>query len=424
MSKTLQKKVPKKVKQLYSKLGVEHITGKDSELVSSLDELLSVPPSIIRVKSKRDFSLNIGNKTVMIKGGKELIMPLGIYLRVKEDKKTHTLFMEPANTKFKDTFNRYRGQDLTDKNLLVWRFGGIGDLMFSQPLIMFLKDKYPTCKITYATAPGNVSLFDSWPEGLLEHVTIMPFDAKVMDDNDYHMTFEGTIERCKEAHSVNAYDIFMRTANVEFDLYKYQTDLVPDEETVNKFKKYIPDNTVIIQSRSSAILRTYPLFKLHEIMNKLTDSGYYIGLLDMKEMAPMYNKFVNTDENLRNKDKILNLANGSESLTECIALISLACGTIGIDSSITHMSAALKKPTVGLYGPFAGELRMKYYKTGDWVEPGPEWNNKCGKQPCFFHEPEFKNCPCFSNKKYSDCLIDLDTDKIVNKFLALLGKQL
>ena len=40
-------------------------------------------------------------------------------------------------------YKKYNGEDLNDKTLLVWRHGGIGDLMFMMPPLRLLKIKYP-----------------------------------------------------------------------------------------------------------------------------------------------------------------------------------------------------------------------------------------------------------------------------------------
>jgi ADP-heptose:LPS heptosyltransferase len=252
--------------------------------------------------------------------------------------------------------------------------------MFTQPILVYIKEKYPTCKITFATGYSNMSLFDCWPTGIIDNVIPLPFKTELLKTNDYHLTFEGAIESCREAEELNCYDIFRNVSGFSFDINDYKPILIPNEKDIDLVRSIVPENTILIQMRASASIRTMSSEKWAIIIRKLKDSGFNVGVIDSPKTHEIY-------ESIKEKEKLdylINFTNNSDCLSKGIAILSLCKGFIGIDSSFTHLAPALGIPTVGLYGPFLGELRMKYYDKSKWIDP--VWNNECGLYPCFFHQ--------------------------------------
>jgi len=56
---------------------------------------------------------------------------------------------------------------------LVFRTGGIGDLLFIQPNLIYLKEKYPTCTINFACGPQYQSMVETWD--CVDNVVDLPF---------------------------------------------------------------------------------------------------------------------------------------------------------------------------------------------------------------------------------------------------------
>lgn len=415
-------KVSKKKKLVFKKLGImdslEQMQKVGHNMRNTIDEIVTSPPTIVCVKTMYANKLTLGAHTISVPNNCELVMPLGLFFQGRKDKKTNLEFLKPSTKSFSDRFRRYRGQDLTHKSLLVWRFGGIGDLIFAQPLIMYLKKKYPSCFIRFATAPDNMEVFNFWPRGLVNEVLPMPFEAKYLDASDYHLTFEGGIERCIEAHTVNSVDVFAKIANVQFDPMEYHPKVIPDLNLVLQMRQVIPDNTIVLQFRASSPVRTFNMAKAVELINLLTDMKFNVGIIDSSKKSKDIDELVNQKQLFKHPNQLINLAQYSLSLQHCIAILQRCVGSIATDSSITHLSSALMKPTVGVYGPFRGDIRMRYYKTGAWVDTPPEWN-ECGKCPCFFHEQELHQCPFLQDQKPAGCMAAIDIDEVVQKFIGL-----
>ncbi|MHA1621048.1 MAG: glycosyltransferase family 9 protein, partial [Candidatus Heimdallarchaeaceae archaeon] len=117
--------------------------------------------------------------------------------------------------------------------------------------------------------------------------------------------------------------------------------------------------------------------------------------------------------------EIINLAKYCTSLHEGVIMASLCRGAICIDSAFMHISVALGLPTLGIYGPFPGHLRVKYYEHADWIEP--ENYEECGKYPCCFHQCEIQECPFVQKRLPPGCLSSINEDKLVEKFKNLMS---
>lgn len=415
----------KKKKYLFRKLGIESTFLKarqtGSGIINTIDELIKQPPSIVIGRGIRDCRLNVGGGLIELRKDVEVVMPVGLFVQGYNSKKTHEKFLKPSSRTFSERFRRYRGQDLTDKKLLIWRFGGAGDIVFSQPLLQYIKHKWPTSKISYATAPDNVEIFSFFPKGLVDRPLTMPFTAKQLDEHDYHLTFEGGIERCKEAHVLNSIDVFRKIANLDFDPNLFQTKITPNPDLVLQLRRKLPPKLIALQVRASSPLRTFQLNKGVEIINALTELGFNVGILDSHQMTNDVEAFVSQVQLFRHPFRVFNLAQYSLNFQHCIAILQNCEGAVATDSSITHFGCALGKPVVGVYGPFMGELRMKYYRTGAWVNTCDTWNH-CGKCPCCFHEAEIPQCPYMVRNLGPGCMEFFSTQKVIEKFVDLYEK--
>ncbi len=414
--KTKSIKISKKKKQKLEKLGLtqllEDLKKHGHSTINTLDELIKKPPIMVCIRILESGVLTMNSQKILLKKNKEYVTSTAVL--------DYNIKYKPSSKPFYKRFIRYRGESLENKKLLVWRFGGIGDLMFAQPLIKYLKSKYPTCHITFATAPHNKEIFKFWPKNLVDSVENMPFSAELLDNTDYHLTFEGSIERCKEAHSRSAIDMFKDVANLDFDPNDYHTEIIPNTELLTDMNFFIPDNTIAFQPRASSVLRTFNEIKIIELINMLTDMNFNVGILDSSKISDNIDKFIFQKRFFKHPNKVLNLAKYSLSLQHCVAILQRCVGSIATDSSITHLSSALKKPTVGVYGPFRGELRMNYYKTGSWVNASKDC--QCSLCPCYFHDSDIHKCPYIQNKKEIECMRTINIDDVVREFVDIYEK--
>lgn len=399
---------------LFKKLGVE---TKNIKKYQTIDELIKYPPLMTLGQVRQDVQMTLDNNPIKVKKGTVLAMPLSSYLSMKktsgEKKKT---ILKPFRTTFDQIFKRYRGQDLTNKKILIWRGGGFGDLLFIQPIIKHLKRLYPSCEITIASYVRFLNIYGDYPDGLISHVLPVPFSHKFLLDNHYHLTFEGAIERCKEAETLNVYDLLAKVAGLKIDMTDdyYDLELIPNQKIVDEIKNLLPNNFVIIQMKASSPIRMMTDKKWVKIIEGLNAIGKKVVLIDKAERSSYYDNFIKA--NKLDPTMVKNCSGISKSINHAVAIMSFSDGVIGVDSSFTHMAAALKKPVVGIYASFLGENRMKYYKKAAWVEPTVKL---CGKQPCFYHSEERFLCPTLYKRTTPCCFDNIDENEVVEKYKNL-----
>ena len=391
------------------KCGIDKNTLKR---VDTLDEIINSTPNMVLAQVLRACTITIGGHPIKCLKDSVLTMPYNYYLDSKKGVGGVTI-LKPYRKKFKQVFKRYRGQDLTNKKLLIWRTGGLGDLMFIQPLIRYIKARYLNVKITLATGPHQVSLLMDWPQNLLDGVLLVPFDKKFLDGHDYHLSFEGAIERCNESRNKNYFDIFKTVANLDFNIKEFPPILEPNEQAVQMAADIVPKNTVLLQMRSSTAIKNMSGPKWKEVIGGLLDNGFNVGVIDMQKHAHVYEELLGSFG--FDRTKVINYAAYSKTVNHGIAILANCVGLIGVDSSFTHFAAAINKPIVTIYGPFPGDLTLKYYDNSIAIEPDG-WN-ECGKHPCLYSGREEHNCPSIKNKELPACIDSIDTDKIVKSFL-------
>lgn len=392
------------------------LTKQSAKFVDTIDELRNDPPNIVIAKPVKNFSF-VQNyfKKQTLKKKVSYVMGLGVYQQMHKGthpgQKMKTL--KPANIKFRNIYRPYIGQSLEDKTLLVFRTGGIGDLLFIQPNLRYLKEKYPDCTINFACGPQYQAMVDNW--NCVDNVVDLPFPLKWLTGADYHALFEGVIERCKEAHSTNAYNLFTRWMGLNLPDKLLIPQQEPKEEKLEECRDILDDwkilnkPFVLTQNRASSPIRTpRPEFWV-KIINELTDTGLNVLITDNPRQSDQVEKFINM---LKNKDKVFNFAKHSETLDYTIALTKLASLVLATDSALSHIAASLNIKSFGFYGPFPGDIRLKTYPKAKWIDA----QKNCA--PCFLHGQS--PCPKAEKDGFSPCYNELiDTpeklENIINK---------
>ena len=386
-------------------------------IVKELKELQEDPPNIIIAKATKDLKF-IQNyfKEQCLKKGVSYVMGLGVYQQLFADPKLgKKKFLKPSNIRFKNIYRPYRGHDLTDKTILVFRTGGIGDLLFIQPNLLYLKEKYPTCTIKFACGPQYQSMVETWE--CVDEVLDLPFSLKHLMESDYHALFEGVIERCKIAESVNAYNLFTEWLglNLSDELLLPKQDAKPELVSfcLEKLREWNikPNEFILMQLRASSPIRTPNPDFWKDIMNELTHRGYNIILTDSPRQGDQVDSFI---KNLKNNEKVFNFCKHSSSLDYSIALTSLCTLTLATDSAMNHIATSLSRPCVGIYGPFPGYIRLKTYPKAVWLDAKYE----CA--PCFIHS----QAPCQAAKGgFSPCYNSININDIINKVEGAIDRE-
>jgi len=389
------------------------LTMNGMQFVQTIDSLRENPPNIIIAECQKDFSF-IQNyfKKQSLKKNAKYVMGLGVFQQLERPKGKKLL--KPASVKFKKLYNPYIGQDLTDKTILVFRTGGIGDLLFIQPNLIYLKEKYPTCTINFACGPQYQSMVETWD--CVDEVVDLPFSLTRLTDADYHVLFEGVIERCKEAETVNAFNLFSRWMGLDLPNELLIPKQEPDQDLVDKCKEilhgwYVDEGSfILMQLRASSPIRTPSHEFWEEIINELNERGYKVLLTDSPRQKDKVDVFI---KSLKKPEMTFNFCQYSESIAHTIALTKLSRCVLATDSALNHIAASLDVHCFGIYGPFPGHIRLSTYPKAAWVDAKRE----CA--PCYIHSP--KPCPKASYDGYSPCYNELiDTPEklknLIDKF--------
>ena len=301
---------------------------------------------------------------------------------------------QPARRVFSDHYRPYNGQDLTGKRITFWRSGGIGDLLWLRPIMLHLKKKYG-CHIILATRAMFHDFVMLWPD-CIDELSGVPMDMwSTVDCSDYHLSFEGLIEKCKEAEILDAHDLFARYAGLDPDEIDWCVPIKTPK--VEKRSQY-----VVVQYRASAVTRSPYTGSIVAAVNACTEAGYHVVISDRREMARDIDDIISC---CANPHKIDNFAYKTTGLVDALTLVTHAKLVIGPDSSQVHMAAMQGVPSIGLYGPFPGALRCSRYPLARWIEPEPSNVCEFGGSACFRHQ--YMECP----GKYK-CWGHLDNNKL------------
>jgi ADP-heptose:LPS heptosyltransferase len=376
----------------------------------------------VESKKKFKFVQNFFKEQELKKRGK-YVMGLGVFqpLQYSKTNQGKKKLLVPSNVKFRKIYRPYQGQPLEDgESILVFRTGGIGDLLFIQPNLRYLKEKYPTCKIKFACGPQYQPMVENWD--CIDELLDLPFTLRQLTTSSYHILFEGVIERCIQAHFDNAYNLFSQWLGLDLP----DELLVPKQEPKPELVEYCLEKMnkwgvgekdfVLMQLRASSPIRTPRHGFWLKIINELNRRGYKVLLTDNPRQADQIDHFISMCDN---KNMVFNFCQHSKNIAYSVALTKLAKATLATDSAMNHIAASVDVPCFGIYGPFPGHIRLKTYPKAAWVDG----IRHCG--PCFIHG----HMPCQYNvDSYSPCYDELiDTDEklnnVINKFEELVNKH-
>ena len=398
---------PKKLTEyeLY-KLG---ISPENFNTVNTLQELKNNPPNIIIANCVKNvqFLQNRFTKQTLLKNSR-YVMGAGIYMQLHYDTRSNITILKPSNIQFKKVFKQYNGQNLDKKSLLVFRQGGIGDLLFIQPNLSYLKQKYPACTIKFACGPQYQSMVKEWK--CVDKVLDLPFLVEELFNADYHCVFEGVIERCKEAEKICSYNLFSNWMGLNLPDELLIPKQEPNESLVEKSREFLKrvsfeeKDFILLQMRASSPIRTPDPKIWIKLIDILTEKGQNIVITD----NPLFSKDIDgIISQLKKPDKVKNFSEYSLTIGNTIAITSLAKLVISTDSALPHIAASLGTKLFGIYGPFPAEIRLSTYpkEICDWINVERDECSPCfihGVQPCKYAITQYS--PCYNNLNYEVCI--------------------
>lgn len=300
----------------------------------------------------------------------------------------------------------YKGQDLNGKRLLVFRTGGLGDMLFLCPALRYIKKKYPNCFLRVAS--GCKQPLENVPE--INELYDMPFDAKLLEDIDYVAYFQGIIEgekeEAKKTHAVDLFYSYFGIDSTHFPVEDKRPKLFFKKEEMDWLKQMLiklgiaeTDYVIGIQMETSSPLRNFPKEKFKPIIDILAkEENVKIVLIGTEQHEVLSNYYKGANKNV--------IAAIKNNVRESIILANRYDLIISPDSFMIQVAGAMEKPLIGLYGPFPSEVRMKYFKNAI----GLDCDVVCS--PCCKHD--FRGCvkgnpsPCFTQITVDDILQAVD----------------
>ena len=319
--------------------------------------------------------------------------------------------LKPDRLQFSKVYRPYRGDNLAGRTILFMRTGGCGDLLFLNPLLRHLKERWPTCRIKFASGAAYQSMLAGWP--WIDEVLSMPLSLSHFLKADYHAIFEGVIERCREAHTINAYELFAYWLNLRIPADELRPLQKPALKEVHIAREVLTkwglreDNFILVQMRASSPIRSPNPGFWQRLLGQLR--GYPLVLTDEPRYAEAIDKLL---AGWGNPPGIYNYARHSNSFSQAISLASLSRLVLATDSALLHIGASVGKRVFGIYGPFPGRLRLATYPGADWVDAPAD----CA--PCFTHGHD----PCRHAGR--QCFDNIDLEATAARIGELYERQL
>jgi len=425
----LSKKRKKQLSKIFNKLGQTRLVNEleksnsvnNFKLYSVKDILKDIPGySIFRSSQGLTITNSITNQIVnSFLPNTDYVTTVSGYMDlINNIKKTGSINnISPSPISFRQRYKRYSGEDLTNKSVLICRQGGLGDIVATQMIIKYLKHLYPTCHIIYATSNTSKHIINNyWPKGLVNKVVEIPFEAQILDTTDYHIFFEGLIERAFDSKNYPVHALFLESMGFDnLDLTElsknFKPELIINQQLVdNNLKNLISPNTIGIHPFASVITRTMSIDMILDLISVIAEIGYNIAIFcDPNNIEDVHIKNMVLSEvskNYRIGSKIIDVSAYCNTIDNYLYLLSLLYGLITVDSSAAHFASALGIPTSVVSGSFSGE--SVYYLINNVV-----WENAyehrhasklCDKAACHYHASIIGKCPCLKQKKIPICM--------------------
>lgn len=342
------------------------------------------------LKTKLSFSLD--NKPVFWKRGEKIILPVEALDQLSASFGDHT-FRRNIN-KFYNIYRPYEGQDLNNKTLLIGRAGGIGDIIYLQPVLMKLKEKYPTCKIHLTHKDRFKQLSEKW-ECVDKYVPYPPTFKDYVHAH-YHVLLYGVVERIEEALDTNLYQLMAKFSGLgDMLLEELQPKLIPNSDIIDECKTILNDmgidKFILSQPLSSSENRTPPFGfwkSIYEYVYKI--SNLPIVLIDNPLRSDYMDKFAEAAG-----EHVINFSRHSKNIGYSIAMSSLSELNICPNTAMIPISHGLDHKVLSIHGAFPGYIRWNGSPKHQWID------STVGCAPCYGnsedgcnHEPKME---CFAH---------------------------
>lgn len=318
------------------------------------------------------------------------------------------------------------------KNIVICKYKGMGSIIQSTPLIQTLKQNYPNAKITFVSSIENKSILEritiidqillvddrkvfrliSSSTRLLTKLIRMRPDLYI--DLEIYSNFSSIITTLSMARDRFGY--YLNTSKYRMGMYTHMMyfntnspitesylqfarlldceKIISSQFVFEEHKELQPkwNNYIVINSNASdlRIERRWPKESFIDLIQLIRKSNEALTIVligaknESEYVAGISKSFINDE-------KVLDLS-GKTTLDELIEIIRHSNYVITNDTGPMHLSSALQKKTIALFGPCSpqqyaiGENIIPIYKdlycspcVHEFIVPPCKGNNQCMK---------------------------------------------
>lgn len=245
--------------------------------------------------------------------------------------------------------------DIPNRRILLYRQGGIGDLLFFTPSIRRLRELHPDAAIDVCCHAPYAIVFDQNPN--VSDCPAYPMPLEQVKTYDHAVFFEDVIETNPDAETMHAVDLMAKRIGVELSNRDMEYTLQePDfRAALTRFPRTPERPRIAIQVYASTPVRSWPEQHIANFVQACLMLGWEVFLFGSPGS-------VHSAGAARLLTNLTQLESPPE-LRESIAIMGTCDVLVAPDSSLIHIAGALGIPAVGLYGPFPWKLRTAYAPT-------------------------------------------------------------
>jgi len=301
-----------------------------------------------------------------------------------------------------------------NKILVFRKWGGIGDIINTRPLFKSIKDSCPGFHVTYAVPEKYHQILDDHP--FIDKL----IDCDEVDLNDYGYKVDISTDCGKYETFMSPFvdkhrsDIWAENSlGIKLNDHDFRLSL--DEELREKMRLdlfgkygYDGDPKIVVFPRSASTSKDLIDETLFQFIEILKDKEYNSCVIDSAERVANLNIPLISDLSMR----------------EFVHMLSIFDYVISVDTGPFHVAAALKIPTVGIFGWTDGKILSSYHPKVEivqrhrdnredhpWAASCPCWN-----WPVCVHKVRGK--PTIPLK----CMESLNAEEIYQAFTELVSK--
>ena len=291
--------------------------------------------------------------------------------------------------------------NLNNSNLLIARYGGVGDIIATLFGIAMLKKRFQNLRIGYIASPSYSSILTLFP-ALVDELFAPIINIRDLKKYKTICILDNTLEIDPEAESKPIQEIYAKHLGISLDKNSVIDLIKKNVATYEKQKR----SGIGIQYTCDVVLRNYNIDNTINLINSIIKEfpDEKIHLLGKPD------DFKNINYIASKVDEKKLVINGcgfpKKSLKDILIAINSFKVVVGPDSGMLHLAGISSTPIVGLFGPFPSNLRISYYLNAIGIDA------KTDCAPCFKH---FPTNFCKYNSGEGMCLNSIKPEQIIEQ---------